>query len=212
MITRKIAVAPWCAILMGMILSAAMTLPAAGAISIAITNFRGDWDPIVNYSAGAVVTYSGQSYIAIVKNNNLVPTETDAWTILEAQGAQGPAGATGATGAVGATGAPGPAGPAGPIGVPGPVGPAGTQGPVGATGANGATGATGPAGAQGPIGTTGAPGLGLPTTCLAGDVAIQYQGAWSCSPSGLPRYVSNGDGTLTDNQTGLPSRGRGGCE
>jgi hypothetical protein len=36
---------------------------------------------------------------------------------------------------------------------------------------------------------------------------FEYQGssglAWTCSPSGLPRYVVNGDGTLTDHQTGL---------
>ena len=72
MITRKITFAPWCAMLMGLILYAAMTPPAAAAITIAVTNFRGDWDPTVNYGAGAVVTYSGQSYIAIVKNNNVV--------------------------------------------------------------------------------------------------------------------------------------------
>jgi hypothetical protein len=47
----------------------------------------------------------------------------------------------------------------------------------------------------------------MPTACVAGDTPVEYQGssglAWTCSPSGLPRYVVNGDGTLTDNQTGL---------
>jgi len=203
MTTRKVSVAPWCAMLLGLFLSAAMAAPAAAAISIAITNFRGDWDPTVSYSAGAVVTYSGQSYIAIVKNNNVIPTETDAWAILDAQGAQGPYGPASATGAAGATGATGPAGPAGPIGLPGPVGPAGAQGPAGPAGATGSQGAVGATGAAGPPGPAGPAGVGLPTTCLAGDAAVQYQGAWSCSPSGLPRYVVNGDGTLTDNQTGL---------
>jgi hypothetical protein len=43
----------------------------------------------------------------------------------------------------------------------------------------------------------------VPTTCVAGDDIVYYNGAWTCSPSGLPRYVVNGDGTLTDHQTGL---------
>jgi hypothetical protein len=38
---------------------------------------------------------------------------------------------------------------------------------------------------------------------VVGDKVIYYNNAWTCSPSGLPRYVVNGDGTLTDNQTGL---------
>ena len=137
MITRKITFAPWCAMLMGLILYAAMTPPAAAAISIAVTNFRGDWDPTVNYGAGAVVTYSGQSYIAIVKNNNVVPTETDAWAILDAKGAQGPVGAAGAAGAAGAPGPAGPAGPAGAMGIPGASGAQGAAGPAGAAGAPG---------------------------------------------------------------------------
>jgi hypothetical protein len=38
---------------------------------------------------------------------------------------------------------------------------------------------------------------------VVGDNVVYYNNAWTCSPSGLPRYVVNGDGTLTDNQTGL---------
>jgi hypothetical protein len=34
------------------------------------------------------------------------------------------------------------------------------------------------------------------------DIAVVYQGAWACR-SALPHYVDNGDGTVTDNQTGL---------
>jgi hypothetical protein len=198
MITRKIAVAPWSAMLMGLILYAAMTPPATAAISIAVTNFRGDWDPTVNYGAGAVVTYSGQSYIAIVKNNNVVPTETDAWAILDAKGAQGSVGAAGATGA---TGAPGPAGPAGPAGAMGIQGAAGAQGAAGSAGAAGAPGPQGPIGLTGSPGTNGVNGTGAPT-CAASDAVVSYHGALVCASS-VPRYVANGDGTLTDNQTGL---------
>ena len=173
MITRKITFAPWCAMLMGLILYAAMTPPAAAAISIAVTNFRGDWDPTVNYGAGAVVTYSGQSYIAIVKNNNVVPTETDAWAILDAKGAQGP---VGAAGAAGATGAPGPAGPAGPAGAMGIPGASGAQGAAGPAGAAGAPGPQGPIGLTGSPGTNGVNGTGAPT-CAASDAVVSYQGA-----------------------------------
>ncbi|MGA9026078.1 MAG: DUF1566 domain-containing protein [Steroidobacteraceae bacterium] len=38
---------------------------------------------------------------------------------------------------------------------------------------------------------------------MVGDNVVYYNNAWTCSPSGLPRYVNNGDGTLTDNQTEL---------
>jgi Protein of unknown function (DUF1566)/Collagen triple helix repeat (20 copies) len=224
MTTKKIVFAPWCAIFMGLFISAAMAAPAAAAISIAVTNFRGNWDPTVNYGAGAIVTYNGQSYIAIVKNTNVAPTETDAWATLDAAGPQGPKGATGATGATGTTGAAGPAGPSGPLGPPGPVGPAGSQGPAGATGVTGsagATGATGAPGAPGPKGPVGPAGSGgLPTGCGATtwsgtsvpvvvDPAVFYTpsggtgtGTWTCR-SQLPRYVANGDGTVTDNESGL---------
>jgi hypothetical protein len=105
MVARKVAVAPWRAMLMGLILYATLMPPATAATSIAITNFRGDWDPTANYSAGAFVTYNRQSYIATVKNQNVVPTETDACAVLDAQGVQGPQGAAGATGTAGAAGA-----------------------------------------------------------------------------------------------------------
>lgn len=124
-----------------------------------------------------------------------------------AAGPIGPQGIQGAQGLAGATGAPGPMGP------PGPVGPAGTAGAMGATGATGPVGATGaqgpqgPAGAQGPAGPAGPAGQGLPGNCASGDVVVYYssqfvQGGWYCK-SALPRYVDNGDGTLTDGQTGL---------
>jgi Protein of unknown function (DUF1566)/Collagen triple helix repeat (20 copies) len=209
--SRKIAFAPWCAMLTGLMLYAAMIPSASAAISIAVTNFRGDWDSTVNYNAGAFVTYKGQTYIAIVKNNNVVPTETDAWALLDAQGPQGPAGTTGATGAagaIGATGAAGPAGPAGSIGPPGPVGPAGASGPAGPAGPigiTGATGPTGPAGAigpqgpAGPAGANGTNGTGVPTCTAAATYLVLVQGVLVCQP----RFNVNGDGTLTDNQTGL---------
>ncbi len=88
----------------------------------------------------------------------------------------------------GAIGPSGPVGPAGEKGLPGDKGEAGLQGP------KGDKGDTGP---QGPAGGAG----GLPT-CTTPDVAVLYNGAFMCQ-SAVPRFVDNGDGTVTDNQTGL---------
>jgi hypothetical protein len=109
------------------------------------------------------------------------------------QGLQGIQGLTGAAGTPGSIGPTGPMGPAGAAGVMGATGPQGAPGPQGLPGVAGAPGATGPA---------GAPGSGLPATCASGDVIVFYGGAWTCKSS-LPRFVANGDGTVTDNQTGL---------
>src|SRR5947208_7068323 len=132
-----------------------------------------------------------------------------------APGAPGPQGLAGPQGATGAAGPAGPAGPQGPVGMPGPpgatgatgatgvTGPAGAKGDTGATGATGAAGAQGPAGPQGPQGPQGpsGSGTGLPA-CTAPDVAVLYNGAFICK-SAVPHYLDNGDGTVTDNPTGL---------
>lgn len=118
------------------------------------------------------------------------------------QGVAGPAGLQGPQGAQGLTGAPGAIGPMGP---PGPIGPAGAAGAMGATGAQGQQGLQGSpglAGATGAQGPAGAAGVGLPATCASGDVAVFDNSSWICK-SAQPRYVDNGDGTVTDNQTGL---------
>lgn len=123
---------------------------------------------------------------------------------IGANGPAGPAGASGPAGPTGATGTTGPAGPTGPAGGPGPMGPPGIAGPAGANGASGPQGLQGPAGAAGPqgaAGSNGTNGTGAPV-CAASDSVVSYQGALVCK-STLPRYVDNGDGTVTDNQTGL---------
>jgi hypothetical protein len=120
---------------------------------------------------------------------------------------------------IGANGAPGPAGPQGPSGLqgvpgtPGPQGLVGSMGPSGATGAVGATGATGSTGlagtqgfkgdtgAQGPKGDTGpsGTGAGIPTCTAPNIYLVISNGTLACQP----QYVDNGDGTVTDNRTGL---------
>ena len=146
------------AMLIGALVGVTMIPAANAAVSVAITNFRGVWDPTVSYAAGAIVTYNGQSYICTLKNKNVVPTDTDGWAVLDASGTPGPRGPSGATGPTGATGAAGPAGPVGQAGSMGPPGPAGAAGPTGATGSQGPTGAAGAPGATGPVGATGPQG------------------------------------------------------
>lgn len=132
-------------------------------------------------------------------------------------GAQGPIGLTGATGATGATG---PAGPAGPMGLTGPIGPAGATGLSGATGPAGPAGSIGPPGPIGPAGATGATGSQGPigptgATGAQGPQGIQGPAFAGCTaPTAYlviaggnaacqPRFNANGDGTVTDNLTGL---------
>jgi hypothetical protein len=126
-------------------------------------------------------------------------------------GASGPTGPTGAPGAAGPAGAQGTAGPAGApgvqgtMGVPGSSGPAGPAGAAGAVGPAGAIGAAGAAGPQGPIGPPGPPGTngtngsGVPICTAPNLYLVIATGTMACQP----RYVDNGDGTVTDNKTGL---------
>ena len=60
-----------------------------------------------------------------------------------------------------------------------------------------------PAGATGlPVFIDSSGQLGTKSCGAEGDVAVVHNGAWMCK-SALPRYVDNGNGTVTDNKTGL---------
>jgi hypothetical protein len=167
------------------------------------------------------------TYFLTVTFKNQLPTvfavDIGANGAAGATGAQGPAGPPGAAGSMGPAGPAGPAGGAGPMGPPGSQGVQGSVGPMGTQGApgpRGAQGSQGPQGPQGATGATGAQGNGLPANVTCGmttwngtsvaivvDPAVFYTpsggtGAWTCT-SQLPRYVANGDGTVTDNLTGL---------
>jgi hypothetical protein len=144
----------------------------------------------------------GTYFLTVVYRNQLPSVfSVDIGSIGQqgAPGVAGPSGPPGAQGPIGVTGAPGSAGAMGP---PGPMGPAGAPGAMGVTGIQGLQGPpglTGATGAQGPVGPSG---TGLPAACAPGDLAIFFNNTWTCK-SKLPRYLANGDGTVTDNQTGL---------
>jgi Protein of unknown function (DUF1566)/Collagen triple helix repeat (20 copies) len=155
---------------------------------------------VANFPSGKTPSsFVPGTYFLTVTFRNQLPTVFA--VDIGGMGAQGPAGAPGTPGVAGA---PGPAGPAGPQGIPGsfgPVGATGATGPAGATGAQGLQGIAGPPGPQGAVGANGTNGAGVPS-CATSDSLVPYQGTLVCK-STLPRYVDNGDGTVTDNQTGL---------
>ena len=70
-------------------------------------NFLGAWNIATNYNAFDIVTYEGQSWIALQANVSVQPVEGADWTLMAAKGDTGDAGTTGATGATGPTGATG---------------------------------------------------------------------------------------------------------
>jgi len=70
---------------------------------------------------------------------------------------------------------------------------------MGLTGAAGAPGPQGKQGAQGPAGPAGANGKPAPTCTATSPYLVVVQGVLVCQQ----RFTANGDGTLTDNQTGL---------
>jgi hypothetical protein len=117
-------------------------------------------------------------------------------------GATGPQGIQGLTGTTGGTGAMGPPGPMGPAGAAGAMGATGPQGPQGPQGLPGLAGAPGPQGPAGPAGTGSGGGLPACGGTVIVDDPVFFQGAWTCR-SALPRFVNNGDGTVTDNRTSL---------
>jgi Protein of unknown function (DUF1566)/Collagen triple helix repeat (20 copies) len=163
------------------------------------TASSGSGQIVANFPSGkAPSSFIPGTYFLTVTFKNQLPTVFA--VDIGGSGAQGPAGPVGAPGAPGAQGSPGPAGPAGPQGLVGPIGPPGATGATGVAGPVGPQGLQGATGPQGPAGASGTGG-GLPT-CAAPDVAVLYNGAFICK-SAVPRYVDNGDGTVTDNQTGL---------
>lgn len=165
---------------------------------------------VANFPSGkAPSSFTPGTYFLTVTFKNQLPTIFG--VDIGANGAAGPAGPAGATGSPGPQGATGPAGPAGVQGIVGPMGPVGATGPAGAAGAQGvagpagpqglqgATGATGAVGPQGPAGANGTGGGSIPICNASNPYLVIANGTLVCQP----RFVDNGDGTVTDYQTGL---------
>ena len=110
---RPLAIAALRAALLLTVASTAIST-ADAATSVPVTNFRGAWASTATYTAGAVVTFNGASYVCLIRNVGVAPnTNATDWSILDSPGAQGPTG------------------PPGPVGPPGPQGPQGNPGSAG---------------------------------------------------------------------------------
>jgi Protein of unknown function (DUF1566)/Collagen triple helix repeat (20 copies) len=159
---------------------------------------------VANFPSGrAASSFTPGTYFLTLTFKNQLPAIFA--VAIGGSGAQGPVGPAGAPGAPGAQGATGPAGPAGPQGLVGPMGPPGASGAVGAQGLQGLAGPAGPQGLQGatgpagPAGANGINGGGVPACNATAPYLVIANGALACQP----RYVDNGDGTVTDNKTAL---------
>ena len=102
--------------------------------------WKGNWNNATAYLKGDAVAYQGSSYIALVDNVGVPPTNVANWGVLAKKGNNGAAGPAGPQGPQGLTGPQGPAGPAGNVGPAGPQGPQGVQGPQGPAGPSGPKG------------------------------------------------------------------------
>lgn len=85
-------------------------------------SFVGNYTSGVVYNIGQAVFYNGSSYIALLQNQNILPTNTTYWNLIASQGQQGIQGTAGTNGTNGANGGQGPKGDQGPQGPQGPAG------------------------------------------------------------------------------------------
>jgi hypothetical protein len=100
--------------------------------------WRGPWDPQVQYAIGDVVSDGGSTYVTLGAVSGGEPPAAP-WQLMAAAGRDGETGPVGPTGPAGPAGSAGPQGAVGSTGAPGPIGPAGPQGPDGPAAAVGAT-------------------------------------------------------------------------
>jgi hypothetical protein len=121
------------------------------------------------------------------------------WNSSGSQGQQGVPGPQGIQGIPGPQGTQGSPGLQGTPGMPGAIGPPGAVGPAGEKGLPGDKGAMGLQGPKGDKGDPGPPGGGGLNCTAPASYLVNTGSAFVCQP----RYVENGDGTVTDNQTGL---------
>jgi hypothetical protein len=121
------------------------------------------------------------------------------WSSTGSQGPQGVPGPQGSPGAPGSQGVQGPPGQQGLPGMPGAIGPPGPVGPAGEKGLPGDKGDAGLQGPKGDKGDPGAPGGGALSCTAPTNYLVNIGTAFVCQP----RNVDNGDGTVTDNKTGL---------
>ncbi|MBZ4192850.1 MAG: DUF1566 domain-containing protein [Candidatus Contendobacter sp.] len=180
---------------------------------IDITAYQGSWLATNRYLAGSVVTYKGQTFLALkgtssVPNLGKVPnTQPLWWQLLGTIGSTLKSGNGAPTAAVGNQGdfyvertnnrLYGPKGatswPTTFVSMIGPEGPAGEAGPEGPAGEAGPEGPAGEAGPEGPAGETG----------QTGPAGAGAKADGPCFNDDINRYQDCNNGTVTDTVTGL---------
>tara|TARA_R110000868_G_scaffold370916_3_gene634439 strand:+ start:8472 stop:11774 length:3303 start_codon:yes stop_codon:yes gene_type:complete len=104
-------------------------------------SFKGVWDNTSGYSLYDVVTYNGQSYVALQANTNKIPSiEPAFWEVMSASGSSGTSGSSGSSGSNGSSGT---------------SGSSGSNGSSGTSGSSGSDGSSGTSGSDGSSGTSG---------------------------------------------------------
>jgi len=138
--------------------------PAGPAGPPASLNIRGQFVSGYTYNRSDAIYYNNNSYVALIDNVTVPPSnqfgDTN-WALFTIQGPVGPQGIAGPAGIQGMIGPAGPSGvrgPEGPEGPPGPQGEVGPEGPEGPRGHAGPVGTGGPQGIQGEIGPAGPQG------------------------------------------------------
>ena len=180
-----------------------------GPVGPAGMEWRGVWDPSIDYVNNDAVFYEGSSYFAAgdPSPGEIPNAGSEHWNALAIQGVQGPEGPQGIQG------------PEGPQGIRGEIGPEGPQGIQGERGIQGIQGPTGLKGDPGNLGTTLIYGAGRPdipatmtpetaTTVSSATSGAQFfssdgagVGAWTWQKQGTKWIVTVGDTdwvTLTD--------------
>ena len=153
-----------------------------GPVGPAGMEWRGAWDPSIDYVNDDAVFYEGSSYFAAGDPTpGEVPDNTsEHWNALAIQGVQGPEGPQGIQG------------PEGPQGIRGEIGHEGPQGIQGERGIQGIQGPTGLKGDPGNLGTTLIYGAGRPD--IPATMAPETATTVSSAPSGAQFFSSDGAG------------------
>ena len=121
--------------------------------------YNGVWSSSTNYNQNDVVSYNGQTYLALLANVNKQPSVEPAfWQVFSAAGSSGTSGTSGTSGSSGSSGTSGSSGSSGTSGSSGSSGTAGTSGSSGSSGTSGSSGSTGTSGSSGTSGSTGTSG------------------------------------------------------
>ena len=142
--------------------------------------YNGIWDSGTTYNVNDVVSYGGQSYLALSSNTNKQPSVWPAiWQVFSAAGTSGSSGTSGSNGTDGSSGS---------SGSNGSSGSSGSSGSNGSSGTSGATGASGSSGTSGTNGSSGTSGLSNVMTDTI------YNATATTLLKGTPVYVSGSQG------------------